>query len=107
MDLNILQVSIGQWAAATFPHHTADSIFAHLEEEVSELKDALGANDPDKIGENVADVLILLVTLAEFLDIPSKDAVIAKMAINRKRTWDYDPTTGYHRHVECEEAPYD
>ena len=100
MDMNELQRTIGHWAAETFPHHTADSIFAHLQEEIGELEDAIDADDRDQIGENIADVLILVLTLGDYLSIAAGDAVAAKHAINLKRTWDYDRATGYHRHVE-------
>lgn len=105
-DMTALQNHIGSWARKTFPDQTDDRVVRHLGEEVREIHAAIHDNgDEDKIRENVADCLILLLCLAERQGFSAYGAVIEKMAVNRQREWRYDPELGYDKHVPLTNTP--
>lgn len=94
-DMEELTRQIQAWAAETFPHQTPRSVLAHMEEEFIELTERRAL--PEMRGE-IADMYILLVTLAGMYEIDVAAAVAEKHAINLGRTWHRDPVTGYHKH---------
>ena len=53
-------------------------------------------NDPNEY----ADIVILVFDLASMKGIDIESAVLAKMAINRKRTWSTDETGLFYRHTK-------
>lgn len=79
------------WCAETFPGESMQSIFGHFVEEVHEL-----AADPSDADE-LADCLLLLISLAEVVRLNPVACMARKLAINKKRKWN-----GIH-HVK--EAP--
>lgn len=123
--MNETQLSVGTWADATFPGNDPDSPQRALRalEECVELAMACGASmaqilntvfdampedkrhdvlakfdrEPDKIAAEVADVTIVLYTLAHGLGFNIHDHVNRKMAVNRSRTWvAHGDGTGHH-----------
>lgn len=56
-------------------------IFAKLDEEIAELKEAIEENDREHIGEEVGDLLFVIVNLARKLDIEPETAL---KRVNRK-----------------------
>lgn len=70
-----------EWVNKTFPGETVDAQFKHLWEEIAEFK--LNPADPGEI----ADVLMLLVCVANGQGIDILEAFRAKFAINRNRKW--------------------
>ncbi len=50
-------------------------IFGKLDEEVAELKDAIGSRDAGEIGEELGDLLFVIVNLARHLDIEPETAL--------------------------------
>lgn len=110
-----LQRELGEWARATFPHGTSESILAHLKEEIGELEAAIQpARSPrgyrtrrasseryDAIGEEIADCIILLLHLAHRHGIIAEAEVRKKFERNKRRTWESDDNgRGYRKHVE-------
>ncbi len=111
------QASIGEWIDSTFPGgkaHTPRKAVRALEEMV-ELCIAAGASedeitsavrksmieskgkDSDKVGEEAADVLIVLYGLAHLDGFDIHDKVDSKMTKNRGRKWKPNGDgTGYH-----------
>jgi len=59
-------------------------ILNKVDEEVSELKEALTLKDPEKIKDEMGDVLFSLVNLSRFLDINPEDAL--RMTISKFET---------------------
>ena len=107
MDLTTLQQKIGEWAEATFPHHTDQSIGDHLQEEVAELRAALfehrngeplGGERSRDVGEELADCLILLLTMAWRHNVYLLPIVAAKHSINQRRRWAPPDETGLSHH---------
>jgi NTP pyrophosphatase (non-canonical NTP hydrolase) len=58
-DMDSLLRALAAWQFETFPDNTWQSAYLHLSAEVNELLHALFANDPDKIQEELADVVLL------------------------------------------------
>jgi hypothetical protein len=79
--LDMLAAEIVAWQRATFPHGTAASAADHLLREAVELQDV--PTDADEI----ADVFLLIVGVADRAGVNLADAVARKLAINRARTW--------------------
>ena len=94
-----LQREVSDWADATFPDRTLESIIGKFREEYQELMDSL--RDTGAIDRlELADVLILALDAATKAGIDVISAVKEKIRINRGRVWVVDPTTGLMRHVE-------
>ncbi len=82
------QKSIAEWAENTFgtvPHHSA--LVTRAQIEMAELLDAVNSGNKDEIAAESADVIILLMRLAELSDFSLSDALDKKMKTNRSRTW--------------------
>jgi hypothetical protein len=93
-----LQDDIGVFTEKTFPDATARSKALHLAEEAHEA-----AADPGDILE-WADCMILLSDGARKSGFTMEDlyqAVVRKMEINKKRTWDAGDKDGIVRHVKA------
>lgn len=115
------QETVGQWAVATFPggDDLSPRHCLRLLEEVVELCLAAGAApfeayqamgdrlatgnwmvpnpEPEKVPEEMADVQIVLYTIAHRRGIDLDSQVTEKMARNRRRTWKSNGDgTGYH-----------
>jgi NTP pyrophosphatase (non-canonical NTP hydrolase) len=91
-----LEREVGAWARATFPQRTVRSILAHVAEEQTELT---LARTPEQRAEEAADLVLLLMSLADLEGWSLAEAVAAKFAVCRERDWRDDPR-GYRRHQE-------
>lgn len=92
-----LQDDIGAFTDVTFPKSTPRSKALHLSEEAQEA-----AADPADISE-WADCMILLLDGARkagFDTAKLYDAVLAKMEVNKKRTWQAPDEDGVARHIK-------
>lgn len=94
------QKSISDWANATFGSTGSNlRVAIRANEELSELLQVLvkDDNDPKAIVE-VADVIIVLMRLAERSGYNIEDEIDRKMAINRARQWVLDGSgCGHHK----------
>ena len=82
-----------EWARPTFPHATPASRAEHLRREAEEL-----VKDPTN-SEEKADIFFLLVQAADGPG-PLAEAVKAKLAKNRARTWKAPDAQGVVEHAE-------
>lgn len=91
-----LQHRITTWADRVFPNRTADNALSKLVlHEIPELLHG-GLDDPSEY----ADVLILVLDIAQLRGIDAIQAAHDKMAINEQRQWKIDPHTGLMQHIE-------
>lgn len=105
MDLaeSIVPISevVSNWVDSVYPDRTLDSCLRKLAlEELPEFS----ANPQDPL--ELADVAILVQDMANFTG--TKDAERAmrtKIAINKRRDWRVDPTTGVMSHVKSSSPP--
>ena len=107
---NETQESITLWARETFgdthPGFIARRAGKELEELI-EVFDKTGDCDllelsPQTlrdIGEECADVIIMVLQVAELCGTDVQEAINRKMAVNRERRWAYDPEKGQVQHV--------
>lgn len=68
-----------------------DQVWAKVDEEIAELKEAAAAGDARRTGEEVGDLLFTMVNIARFLDVEAED-VLAKTV---------DRFTRRFRHIEA------
>ena len=92
-NLNELTLEIGKWAEATFPDSTPETIIIHLTREVIEL-----CKRPAS-GEEMADVLLLLLHLAFKQGVDLTAEVRSKFVINQGRTWGKPDPDGVIEHI--------
>lgn len=92
-----------QWSNAQFPESYTLSRATHLLREAKELHeichDDLSQEVREKIGSEIADVLILAVHLADNLDIDVTQEVRKKLEINRQRKWGRPDSQGVIEHT--------
>lgn len=62
-------------AKVGFDWENTDQIFAKLDEEISELKEAIGKNQADEIAGEIGDLLFVIVNLARKLDVEPETAL--------------------------------
>ena len=97
------QNSVSAWAEETFgPVSSNARVAARANEEMAELLRVLTRDDEalDQVADECADVVIVLMRLADRMGFGLQDAIDQKMAVNRGRTWGRDGSGhGYH-HVE-------
>ena len=84
---------IMEWKRATFPAETQASALAHFMAEASELE----ACPSD--GEEIADCVMLLLSLAAHAGVSLKDEMRAKLEKNRRRKWGEPNADGFQEHV--------
>lgn len=75
-----------EWVSEIFPDRHPMHTTIKMVEEVSELMDAIFAGGRN-IGEECADVLILLLDIAHLTGVDLQKEFKNKMAINRSRKW--------------------
>lgn len=93
------QYTISSWADQTFgPAGSNARVAARANEEMAELMRALTVDDNHpKAAEEIADVFIVLASLATRLGVDVAEIVSKKMEINRGRVWKKDGSGhGYH-----------
>lgn len=93
-DLNIFQKELGEWQKQTFPFSTRESKFEHLLEEVAELSYDLSD------GAEMADIVILLLGIADSQNINLADELKKKFEILKNRKWGQPDEKGVVRHIE-------
>ena len=91
MNLDEFQRDVVAWQQRTFPNATVGTIISHLQEEIAEL-----AELPS--GEEAADVFMLLLALAGWMDFKLSDAAEAKFAVNQERRWTVTAPGGHTKH---------
>jgi NTP pyrophosphatase (non-canonical NTP hydrolase) len=92
--------AINDWANRTFPGRGPRSSLNKLNmEEIPELLTHLKEHGTDRIGEEWADCLILLLDLAVIWKVNPAEAIQRKMEINNHRMWRKDDETGAYNHV--------
>lgn len=94
-DTHIGQLTdeVFNWAEATFPNRTDQSMFLKMYSEIGEMIDS----DGDRL--EVADVFILLLDYAKRKKIDLTASVRLKLEINKGREWAVD-TNGVMSHVK-------
>ncbi|QQG31318.1 nucleotide pyrophosphohydrolase [Cyanophage S-2L] len=95
-----LQAEIAAWIHPLNPDRRPGGTIAKLLEEIGELIASDRAHDPLE----VADVLILALDLATLLGVDVTEAIRAKLAINRARSW-ARADNGAMRHIPGSDTP--
>lgn len=94
------QQSIHKWQLETFgPSANIMRTATRANEEMAELLTSVSLQETNKIGAELADVFIVLCGLASPLGFDILEEVNKKMAINRKREWNFT-NEGHGYHVE-------
>jgi len=98
--LEPIEIRLKRWHKETMGDPTLGAILLKLEEEYSELLEAVAlAKTPQQIGEEMADVYIVMVgALSRHFKIDFTAALEEKYLKNVRRTWEKLPN-GIHRHV--------
>lgn len=95
---NSLQTEIAAWADSVFPHRTIkNAIQKMVLEEIPEY--LMAQDDPMEL----ADIGILLYDIAYLAGVDLNAAMRTKMAINAKRDWTFDESTGLMKHIKGNE----
>ena len=81
------------WRRRRFPRSTVSSTMKHLKREIAELE-----NDPGN-PEEIADVLMLLIGLADLQHIDLAGALAAKLVVNKARPWGEPDAEGVVEHL--------
>lgn len=76
------------WADQIAPARAPKDTVVKMVSETSELLDAVLNKDPRAVREEIGDVMILLVDLANMYNINPIYAAEDKMNVNRKRKWE-------------------
>lgn len=100
MDMRELQERIHEWSDRTFPAQSGLRLTAHLTEEVQELHQAVASESKAGIADNIADCAILVAEIASHYGFDLAEAVRIKHVVNTTRTFAYDPTKGYDKHID-------
>ncbi len=58
-----------------FDWDSIGDVFGKIEEEINEFREAVERNDPDKIEDELGDLLFVLVRVANFVDVNPEDAL--------------------------------
>lgn len=102
IDMANLQREVVAWQKKTFPESTIESCIRHLADEFLELEQAVVDGEPqERIAEEVADMVLLLIAVCGKAEIELEHAVAWKFMNVRRRTYAFDPARGYSRHVEA------
>lgn len=90
-----VQKIITEWADEVFPNRTIENALKKLVmEEIPEY--LMSQHDPMEL----ADIAILVCDIAHLAKIDLLDAIRAKMEINKKREWHFNPETGLMKHID-------
>jgi NTP pyrophosphatase (non-canonical NTP hydrolase) len=81
------QVSITGWSTQTFGNRTALATAVRANKEMAELLSALENGEDEVARKEVADVVIVLMQVAQRLNIDLDAEIQRKMEINEKRNW--------------------
>ena len=114
MSIHDLQRTIGAWSRRQFPDQTDETVLAHLEEEVAELRAAveLEPSMPEnwigktgqsrflELRDEIGGCLVLLAVLADRNGIDLEDTLLLTHRVNLRRHWELKPELGYHKHTK-------
>lgn len=93
------QQDITEWASKAFPERSFETVQRKLcMQEMSELTLAIGKGDIEKIKDETADCMILLLDMCTILDVDISHEIKKKMEINKQRKWKVDQY-GVSQHV--------
>ena len=84
--LSLMTDSVVEWVSELLPNRHPMSTATKMVEEVSELLDAVFTGSGN-VGEECADILILLLDVAHLKGVNLSQEFEAKMSINRNRKW--------------------
>lgn len=95
-----LQTDISTWSRETFGSSTPQ-VLTKLQAEFSELLEATQGTEPDRaeVAKESADVLFMLLQLAENMGYDLLEETQKKFEVNRKRKWKKQPD-GTFQHVK-------
>jgi uncharacterized protein YabN with tetrapyrrole methylase and pyrophosphatase domain len=93
------QNKVGRWGERTFPESTLKSIQAHMEDEVKELKDAVGEWNDNMVMEELSDIVLLCIHAAYKMGKNLIYYTIKKFAICKLRKWGEPDSRGVRRHI--------
>lgn len=94
--MNAISRDITEWANSVYPNRTTQATVAKLVlEEIPEWLNS-DTNDPMEF----ADMVILILDLANMNNIDIVEAVKLKMSINKNRKWKIDPITNTMSHIK-------
>ncbi len=96
-DLDHIQKSVSDWAARTFPHEQPGNVLLHFNEEAAELAKA---TSPADIREEAADVLLLLVQVANHNGFSLAEAAAEKFHTVSSQQWEWREDLGYYKRVK-------
>jgi hypothetical protein len=94
MNVIELQVEIANWADDVFPDRQPTHLLAKMLEEIGEL-----ISNPEDPFE-AADLGILVLDYFHLIGYDMQTCVLAKMEINKGRSWKMNPNTMIMSHVE-------
>ncbi len=107
-DLDTFQRDVGEWADRTFPQRDRPTKLAgegnHLGREYDELGDAWRRGDEWAMAREVADMGLLLLSLAHTLGISLWQQMQAKHQTNQTRQWAAPDAEGVGEHVREQPA---
>jgi len=89
-----LQKEIVKWHKETFPNATKKAIEDKLAEECGELTSAAFFLTDDHVADEGADVVIVLCSLLDRMNLSLETIVRRKLEINKKRTWGKETSNG-------------
>lgn len=100
IDMHNLQTQVAIWQRKTFPDADSESCARHLIAEAHEVLDAVnGGGSPQAIAEELGDVVLLAIAVADTCGIELEHAATWSFLKARRRTYAYDPALGYSVHV--------
>ena len=85
LDIDAFQSEWGEWVAKALPDATTKGHIQKLKGEVVELETAFNAEVP--ISDELADCLLLCLSIAHRHGISASDAMRKKFEVNKGRTW--------------------
>jgi hypothetical protein len=98
--LATLQGVVGDWAINTFPDNSIPAVYAHLEEEFRELGNT-NIKDVEAIAEECADIVLLLLTLADLAGFDLQDAAVKKFNDIRDQEFVLNDAGTHHKRVKA------
>lgn len=110
LPLIVFQEAWGEWADATFPNSTRESIASHFREEAREFAggeiieagQVVEMHGPSFDPEEAADCLLLLLHDAHKAGYNLMEVALQKAKVNIERDWDVDDDAG-HGHFKHKE----
>jgi NTP pyrophosphatase (non-canonical NTP hydrolase) len=94
------QQTVTAWAEETFGPVSATTVLVDRAQlEMDELAEAVAGQDQQAVGQEIADILILLYRLATLHGCDIDEIVTTKMQINRTRRWT-KKGDGTGRHID-------